>query len=84
MLCRKHIKSTTALSAILLKILKNLVADTVLVDFTYKGESKLEKSYKLVSYPNICSVFYEVFVYAANSKVNLYKLPTDSEISSAI
>lgn len=66
-----------------LNILNNVVNDSVIVNFTYSGDSKLDKTHKMTTdFKNICSMIYAVFVYA--DSVKKYELPPLSKVNKAL
>lgn len=72
-----------SLSNIILGILNSIIKDTLLAEFTFTGDSKL-KAHKLTSYPNVCGIFYAVFVFADSKDVNKYMLPTENVVRKQI
>ncbi|KAL5276592.1 hypothetical protein ACFFRR_008374 [Megaselia abdita] len=83
-LCYKHVDDKESLTNMVLYILNSILDDTVLLDFTFSGESKLYKAYKLVTFPNVCDLVYAVFVYGASDNVTKCILPTKKSVDKAL
>lgn len=58
--------------------------DALLVNFTFSGESKTGKMYKMTDYKNVADLFFGIFNFAARADVNKYDLPINKSIRSAI
>lgn len=81
-MCYRHIKATSSLSKIVLAIINNMVDDSVLINLTYSGESKLDKTHKLIDFKNVCTAIYASFVFAGT--VNKYEVPTLKDVNKAL
>ncbi|KAL5291487.1 hypothetical protein ACFFRR_010715 [Megaselia abdita] len=83
-LCYKHVDRAQSLTTIVFSIVNNIVTQSVLKEFTYIGDSRLNKPYKLIEFKNVVSLINAVFVFAASEGVEKYELPSNKKLNSAL
>lgn len=65
-------------------ILSDLVSDELLMDFTYSGDSRLEKKFKFHDFKNINGLAYSVFLFGSNQKVPKCLVPNIQTVKKAL
>lgn len=80
-LCYKCVDPNNTLNKTIANIMRNLIVDSILKEFSYKGQSG--KPYCFISFQYIHKIFYSVITYACEKRRLLIQ-PPETQVNSAL